>query len=265
MKKTVFDISTVSATIVLGFGLTGTAHSIECGDTVNLDGKKVVLDTDLNCNGHDPALSIVGPGTFDMDGHTLNCENGGSHALIVEGEKAKVLNGVVASNGSCNECIYATGAGRHTIEGMVARGCDGDGIELDSDRNTVKNSSAVRNSYGFYTLGDRNTIRDSQAVNNNIHGFDITSGINNTIRDSIAIGNGYSGFLFANSGHKIQGNTATNNVGGGFEVVSTDTRIQKNRSLDNGGDDMFDGDTDCDDNKWSNNIFGTADPADCIE
>ena len=264
MKCKIALIPVISAAFILGFSFTGTAHAVSCGDTVLLDGKKVVLDTDLDCGSGDPSLTIVGPGTFDMDGHTLNCTNDANYVLKIEGERAKVLNGVVMNSNNCGDCIFATGDGSHTIEGMVAQDCLGDGITLASNRNTVKDSSSVGNDYGFYVpTTERNTIRDSQAVENTTYGFQI-DGTGHTVRDSIAISNG-RGFTVSGSDHKVQGNTATNNTSEGLQIQSIDSRIQKNRSLNNKTIDMSDNLADCDNNKWSNNVFGSAIPADCIQ
>jgi nitrous oxidase accessory protein NosD len=229
-----------------------------------LGGKKVVLDSDLSCTTY-PSLTVVGPGTFDMDGHTLIGGVSGGIGLRVEGQRGKVRNGVVDCDGDgCYECVSVAGAGGHTLEGVVVRGCEDWGFHVVSSRNTLKSCSAVStgSGVGYRLNGERSTVRDSQAVDNAAGGFWIY-GIGHTVSDSIAIGNGNQAFYVSGSGHKIRGNTVIDSSYGIF-VTGTDTMIQNNRSLSNSGYDLSDLSANCDDNNWSNNIFGTSNQA-CIE
>ena len=266
MNRKISLVPVISATFLLGASFAGNVDAVSCGEEVILDGKKVVLEADLSCNGFNPVLTIVGPGTFDMDGHTITCASSASIGVLVDGSRVKLLNGVVVGNGNCDDCVRVAGDGRHTIEGIVARGCENDdGFQIDSNRNTIKNSSAVGNEFGFYTANtsESNTIRDSQAVSNSEDGFHF-SGTDHTVRDNSAIINEDIGFYVLGTGLKLQGNTSINNVSTGIRVFEVDTRLQKNRVLDNGGYDIIDDNFDCDDNKWSNNIFGTANRA-CVQ
>lgn len=263
MKKFIVP-SLISAAFFIGSSLTFTAHAIECGDEIELKGKKVVLDTDLNCVGHPLALTVVGPGTFDMDGYKLSCGDC-DFGLIIEGTRARVRNGVVIGDPEDTDaCILAADTGRHTIEGMMSQDCEGGaGISLISDRNTVRNSIATNNLHGFVVEGSRNIIRDSQALNNIISGFllgglDNLEALDNTVRDSVAFGNEAGFSAVSGAGHNFQGNTAANNLLFGIGIVSTNTRIQRNRAYNNGFLDLFDENADCDDNIWRDNIFDTA-------
>jgi parallel beta-helix repeat protein len=86
---------------------------------------------------------------------------------------------------------------------------------------------------------------------------------NNTATNNGTGGVG-SGFEVSADNCRIAENTATDNTDQGIEVSSTNNQIANNEALNNGLDDLFDGNgPTCDANVWTNNTFGSANEA-CI-
>lgn len=256
-------LSLLSAALLVGAGMANADPSgINCGDTVNLDGGKVVLNGNLDCTT-DPALTVVGPGTFDMNGYTLRSGGDAEVGLQVQGERANVINGVVVGD-DCGDCVRIGGEGRHTLEGVVARGCYDDGFEITSGDNELKSLSSISNGYGYYfDYCCKNTLRDSLAITNDFSGL-MVFGSDQTVRDNSLIGNGDDGIEASGEGHNISGNTVSNNGSYGIETYCENTRIQKNHALDNEYGDLYEDTIACGQNRWLRNIFGTANDA-CIE
>jgi hypothetical protein len=81
-------------------------------------------------------------------------------------------------------------------------------------------------------------------------------------------GNGRDGihlqedFVTGNSSDRnlVQGNQVGRNARDGIQVNGENNRILNNTSLQNTGFDLFDRKPDCDNNTWSGNVFGTAEP-----
>jgi hypothetical protein len=281
-------VPVIAATSALYLGPVAPANAINCGDVVELGGNTVLLDSDLSCTDYDPALTVFGPGTLDMGGHTLTCSNS-ELGLLVEGYQANVLNGEVVGE-SCTNCLWVGGDGLHTVKGLTTIGCANDGVFVISNDNTLENSFALSNGnvgffvaddtngntldrtaassnlFGYALRGESNIIINSHANDNLVDGIQITGGIRNEVRKSTVMGNGDDG-VYANTGggHLIQQNRVINNGGYGIQLIYTaNNTILMNTSIKNDGTDLSDGYTDCDNNNWEGNNFGTADQ-DCID
>ena len=63
---------------------------------------------------------------------------------------------------------------------------------------------------------------------------------------------------------QVKANAATGNAFENIVTSVTDGVFTGNTALGNGSDDLEDGNTDCDNNRWTKNTFGTANQP-CIE
>ena len=66
---------------------------VDCGDTLELNGQTVVLNHSIDQCDQDPALTVIGPGTFDMNGYKIDCETSSLDGLVIEGKRVTVKNG----------------------------------------------------------------------------------------------------------------------------------------------------------------------------
>ena len=116
--------------------------TLECGAHI-MPGTSASLTHDLNCSGYDPALTIEGPATLLMQGHTLDCQDLDAWGIRVIGESAIVLKGTVTG---CDQGVRVEGQGGHLIKKVTATQNEvGFQIQPGSDGNTLTYNKAKNN------------------------------------------------------------------------------------------------------------------------
>jgi parallel beta-helix repeat protein len=122
--------------------------------------------------------------------------------------------------------ISVEGGSRHRVEGNLVEGSAGDGIRLGIP------------------------VSATRVIGNEVRGNG---------RDGIHL---QEDFVTGNSSDRnlVQGNQVGRNARDGIQVNGENNRILNNTSLQNTGFDLFDRKPDCDNNTWSGNVFGTAEP-----
>ena len=221
--------------------------------------------------------------------------------VSIEGGSGNTVTGLLVNrNVSDGSTDFGDGIALSTTAGNTIIGnnvtyngpFDGIGIFGASTGNLLEDNFVGNNSEGF-TGEDgirvegpgaaNNTVRGNTVVGNTLDGIAIfgTGGnINNTIEDNTVTGNGF-GHLGARPGDGIRlfirgnsnivrNNQVHDNAGNGIIVGSQSNQILSNNSTGNGLEpgvaavfDLLDTNTApvCDNNTWSGNVFGTANPA----
>jgi hypothetical protein len=177
------------------------SYAIECGAVIG-PYEDVTLDHDLNCqNGI--ALTVVGPATLNMKGHTLYGKLRGA-GILVFGEGAKVMNGSVDGFG---DGVVVLGNGNHHISKITAAKNVANGFIVGSSNNKFVGNTADGNVWeGFIVYTNKNKL-----VNN------------------ISVNNGGAGFRIMGTRNKLVNNKTNNNSGGGIEVARDGNTLKNNK------------------------------------
>lgn len=221
----------LAMTAALVMGAAGVAHAqVSCGDVITEDR---VMDSDLNCPGHDPAITIVGA-ELDMNGYKLSgCPGVG---ILLTLDKSTVKNGSVIH---CDTGVQLEGLGKHRVENMFVGGHLDYGVHIiaGADKNKLVNVTASVNGTGFRILSDKNSFDRCAAHTNGLDGFHTPGSTQgNTFTDSTATANGGDGFYviastvqrchatynggdgFFGSFNTVKDSTSSSNVGNGFTL-----------------------------------------------
>ena len=191
--------------------------SVECGQMIG-PGGHYRLDADLDCSdpgttlGLDSALTVVGPVTLDLRGHSI-IGHSGLDGILVDGEKASIRKGKVTGfyNG-----VVLEGEGHHKIFKMNAVENKEKGFRVNSDYNRLTVNTARDNGdNGFYFIGNNNWFVKNRAEKNGDEGF---------------YGPSEAGQ------NKIYLNRAIGNLQDGIQVVGSENRVIHNLAKDNGYD-----------------------------
>ncbi|MBI4588421.1 MAG: hypothetical protein HY725_06250 [Candidatus Rokubacteria bacterium] len=195
------------------------AGHISCGDTLG-PGGSFVLDSNVGpCGPTGPALRVVGPVQFDLNGFTVSCTTSGQIGLdgiVVGGNAATVTNGTVTN---CFAGVVVAGSGRQRIQRVTADG----------------------NGNGFYVQSSGNWLHRNTAVNHRATGYFIyAAGVQlkfNLLSDNRADSNGIGIYLSTDARNSI---------------------VFRNTALSNSSTDMRDDNPNCDRNFWLRNTFVTS-------
>lgn len=257
------------------------AHAVSCGDTITTS---TTLTADLGPCGTNPALTVQGPATLNLNGHTVSCISS-QNGIRLTNRGATLRNGVVTA---CQDGVVLDGTGDHRVERIVAKDNNSSGFQgnFTSIGNTLTQSAAVANGGDGFTMeGDETALSDNTATGNSDSGFDV-EGDQSSLRGNRATNNGGDGFTIDAAEAKVSKNVAQQNGDSGFTIggsnqavgqnqtfangfyginfYGTDSKLQKNTALGNGFRDLSDSDPNCDNNTWANNTFGIKDPA-CVK
>jgi parallel beta-helix repeat protein len=245
------------------------------GHTVICDGiiEGIVLDGDgaqvLNgaVAGCQFAVLVEGAGNHLVTNLTASVQDPvlddeeGAEGLRVSSDGNRLVRNRVLLGGT--NAIRINGAGNHVVGNTVSgseRGIRIDGIENDVVDNVIAGVGE-----GIEVRGASNQITRNQIAGAIDQGVELRGAGNRVVANLAvdAVGDGIS--IFSND-NLIRGNGAFSNGDDGIIVVATfgNNRIVNNRALGNGTD-LTDQNLDCDDNVWTNNTFGIADPDDCID
>lgn len=147
---------------------------VECGDTIGPN-QIVILEENIGpCNSNVPdtcGVILEGPNAFLFgNGHVLRCDDGDPPdvGICLRGSGATLENIRVRG---CLVGVKAGQGGDHRIEDVTAKFNPLVGIELDSNDNLVRYSTANRNGVGIVANGRRNEIRNTTANRNDGYGI----------------------------------------------------------------------------------------------
>jgi len=203
-----------------------------------------------------------------IDGSSGNTNSGiGIHLLNRTGVH---INGGTVQN--CNvgvllgDAVSNTGGGSDNhLNGIVVRNSviatggtsfDGDGIAINNGVNNHVNNNQVSNVGGsFLSVG----IRLWGGSDNDVTGNTVQSLKPGTLPPAGLI-------LQGADNTAVHGNLVSNNPGNGIwaQTGAVGNFISGNTALNNSGNDLQDDNTDCDNNTWQGNTFGTANQG-CIQ
>jgi parallel beta-helix repeat protein len=268
------------------------AAAQDCGATIGPEepGVVVFLDGDIGpCGAEtDPALTIEGPVTVNLNGFTVSCvvpdEGEGTKGIEVVGVNALVLNGVVED---CEDgVVLATDDevewGQHILKKVTVRSTQHQvgnrGFRIRSDGNhLINNRAAGFSGVGFRVDGSDNLLVNNTAARNDDEGFRIEpEAQNNTLIGNRARRNGATdneaGIDIRGDGNVVFNNLSLHNFGDGIllavdeekDEAAENNSIIQNLSRRNLGTDLVDDNLECDSNRWLNNRFRTAFP-DCVD
>ena len=237
----------------------GVVPVTNCGTVINQPGS-YALANDLFCDDVD-GINIVADNVILMlNGHQ-----------ITNIEQDDFANGITVGVGVLRGNKHVTIMGPGTIS-FFNQGIDFEQVT----QSTVSSVTATNNIFGFVVNGGfavgcgqscpstKNTFQGNISDSNFQHGFTMNGADGNTFKgnttNNMFFGHGI--LLFIGSGNTISDNTSNNNGGGGITVASSpqtnNNAILRNAASGNGSFDLFDTATDCTQNNWKNNTFGTA-------
>jgi CSLREA domain-containing protein len=202
----------------------------------------------LNASGDNLGSQVVGSLAEDNDGTGINLNAGGDVG------RARISNSRAIDNEGGGINVNAGGQQTGTKLSNVV--CDENtsvGVRLNAGGGPVTGAA----------------ISGSQASLNGGAGFELEGGASK-ISKSVADGNGGRGIALVadgpSSGSRISRNQTNGNGGAGIfvDLDNTANRISGNTALSNGGFDLEDENPGCDANRWSKNVFDSANEA-CIE
>jgi parallel beta-helix repeat protein len=212
------------------------SEQVFCGQTI--DHSLRVANNLFDCP--DDGLVIGAPNIIiDLAGHRID-GTGGSGDVGIDNTAGhggvKVRNGVVTGfeNG-----VRLAGAKGNVIAWlhMLDNALNGIRLELSSEDNTVKASTAAGNGFDGISLNGSsgNTLRSNRALSNST-GFGVRSSSNsNTLESNTAWGNDF-GFSVSSSDNVVLGNSASNNdTHGFFSSGSSDNNTFRGNSATGNG------------------------------
>jgi hypothetical protein len=249
----------------------GALMEVTCGDPLGPGGYyKLANDLRCPCNGVEPALTIEGPATLDLNGKTIVCEpcsdqcgEGTENFIIgihVKGERATVKNGTIIS---CNVGLVVGGVddlaedalkGHHKItnvrvlasqevqydfndDGEVK--CDyfkGDGIVFESTHNFADGNELLDNQDdGIDLKVGLNVIYKNSSIGNLGRGYKFVGDYNWSIKNQAHLNEDDGIEIDKGAGIWVIGNQAIANGDEGIEVEkkAKDSFIKFNKAIAN--------------------------------
>jgi parallel beta-helix repeat protein len=215
-------------------GWPGTVHATACGDTLKAG---EVLEAPLEACAVFPALTIEGPGRFDLNGHTISCALPGDGTLTgtgirVTGSGARIHHGTIEN---CDRGVVVAGDGGHLLKKLSVKS-----PQVTNDAGNLYN-----NGIAFHGLSGRNQfIRnrvidyagegfrlDDAAANENVLRFNlVTASANHAFRVRV----GQDNLFLANVAHDNRGPKGGKVQGEGFRSQDRGTKFIANIATDNG-------------------------------
>ena len=202
---------------------TSPVSAVKCGDTIT---KNTVLIADLLCDG-DPALTVVGPATLDLNGHTVSCGdaclyswysdaiNGG---IRISGRGATIKNGNISNCDSGVAPYDKLDFHGALIKDIIASNNCRYGVNVNGNNNKLQNVTSKGNGYSYYdeidyvkegygidVTGSSNKLLHVTAIDNYIDDISVR-GNKNQVKDCFVARSGDGIFLSGTN------NTAISNL-----------------------------------------------------
>jgi parallel beta-helix repeat protein len=215
--------------------------------------------------------TITAPGHYFL---TADCTGAG--ITIAASDVHLMLNGHTMTNScGCNIGVLGNGVSRLHIEGpgTITRYDTGIALYAVND-SRLENVTGTRNNLGLVlgaydtSLSSNNDDLKNDSFSSNGDGVIQGSGSNNHYDQVTASNNNVDGLVLSNNSYAthVDGSTANGNseFGISIDTGATGNKVDHNTALNNGVDDLADGNPGCDSNTWRGNNFGTASQPSCI-
>jgi parallel beta-helix repeat protein len=222
----------------------------ECGAVLTGHETYVLTEDVLDCDESAPAITVIGPATLRLNGHTVSCElelelepddegqsvsipKEGTIGIRLEGKEARLIGGgkpAKEEDGTptnvvtgCEQGVVLNGEGEHRVQGVtVTKSSDG-AFVVDSDENELI-GNVVRQVLAW---GDSDTLEGS--------GF-LISGDKNELVGNVAADNDSddeAGFTIEGNENRLEDNISKDNVGYGYHVLGDENVLRGNDALKN--------------------------------
>ncbi len=267
----------------------------DANDGILIEGKSAKVSNG-SAKGCDVGVRVAGEGKHKVN--AMSAEGNKSFGFVLDSGGNKLTYSLAIENG------FDTGIGdgfdvngdKNRLAHNWGIANDQDGFELDGEKCKFSENVAVLNgNVGIRSDGNKGKVTKCLAADNDADGYvassnsaftknvatsNIGSGNANgflllssapgvKITKNVSAGNTGDGFgtFFTSDGAKFTKNQAFANGGSGIEIPdgSTENTIKSNVAIGHGSADLADMNLDCDNNVWSKNLFGSADPDTCIE
>jgi parallel beta-helix repeat protein len=223
---------------------------VECGAYLTGDETYVLTEDVGPCDGSAPAITVVGPATLKLNGHTVSCELEatedvdeneipiivfvaveGTLGIKLEGKEARLIgggkparddNGVPANLVTgCDQGVVLNGEGEHRVQGVTVTQSLSGAVVVASDGNKL--------------VG--NVVRQVLAWDNSLpiegNGY-LVEGDENELEGNVASdSDDEAGFAIEGNRNVLKGNISKDNVGYGFNVVGNENVFSYNSALKN--------------------------------
>lgn len=243
-------------------GLPGIVHATACGDTLTAGQalERPLLECDVF-----PALTIEGPGSFDLNGHTISCALPGNGTLAgtgisVTGSGARIYHGTIEN---CDRGVVVAGDGQHLLSKLTVKSPDmtdrvdnlyNNGIAFHglSSRNRFIRNKVIHYAGEGFRLDNKDSANDNVLSLNLVtesanHAFRVNGGqrnlfLANVARDNTGPKGGKvqgEGFRSQDRGTRFIANMATGNGDEGFrlrDTAATENLLLGNTASGNGLD-----------------------------
>ncbi len=225
------------------------AQDIECGAIIG-PGKRIGLEQDLDCSEYfgGPALTVVGPVTFDLKRHTVK-GNDLIDGIVIEGRRAFVRRGTLTG---FYDGVILAGEGHHRVYVMRAIDNLGAGfvVEAGADYNRLTFNKSIDNGeYGYYVVSDYNYLAKNRSEACVDEGM-ILFGNNNHIYLNKAVNN-KDGFEIKGDDNRFFYNGTKESQRDGIIIDGSRNNVYKNKAFGNGENGIV-----VDDDATDNKIVG---------
>ena len=184
------------------------------------------------------------------------------HQILVNiGGSNNVVQDVVTSLG---DIAFAVGGRDNVLLHNQSLSATRFGFDVVGNHNRLTNNSAVSSDCSGYSVsGPDNVLTDNEGVgnlNNLCEGIYVIEAFRTILERNTARAGIRDGFTFAFGGNNVvRNNVATGNAGTGISVIFGDMGNEFVGNIATGnGQDLNDGNPDCDNNIWRDNQFETA-------
>lgn len=286
------EVQPVSAQVACGDTITGNAilsSDLLCSTNpaLTVDGGRLDMNGfTVECDNSGDGIVLLGKNSRLANGTVIGCEDG----VKLLGDGGHHVNNVTSTDND-EEGFAIRSDNNHLVDCRASNNGD-EGFSIDSDNNQLVGCTSSENDDGILVTGDANHIVNCTVDDNADAGIKLRSGernhvVGNLIRgengdEGISIGGGADknkinaniiedmgdeGILIRsnNDDNKVSGNQVLNSDKEGIKIDASaeGNQITGNTSIGSGNDDLFDGNVDCDENRWKGNTFETAND-DCI-
>lgn len=252
--------------------------AISCGDVLT-ENTRLTEDLECDCNAVSQGLEVVGPAALDLGGNTVKCviptnTTTTTTGIKITGENCFVHNGFVEG---FYDCVEVAGDGGHRVTKISTLDCSDDGIQVESDNNSVKNCNVVDTAKSGIALngvfnkvtncfvfgagdegirvdGDDNTITKCEIEDVKNDGIDVVAN-RTTLTGNRVSECGDNGIEISGKDNQVIGNESNDNDDHGI-VVQDDggsNFLRGNKASGNTEEDLDDEYTDCGTNSWKGN------------
>lgn len=200
-------------------------------------------------------ISLTGGSTLVSDNVVVAAPSF-ADGLYISGNNNTVKRNVVVSSDSG---IRISGSFNKILENTAAHNAQV-GLAANGDSNKlIKNVSMDNGDVGIWVTGFSNSVTLAKSTDNSSAGIYVT-GQGNKVTGCRAFANGGHGIVTFGDADQLSANLVMQNGSYGINLDgSTNTSVKNNFATGNGQPDMRDATSNCGNNLWTNNVFGTSD------